>query len=192
MFESLDIQFIAQVFGWIASILAVASYSFSNVTRIRIVNCTAACFFIAYGIIIAAPAVIISNATLALVHICYLATKGRFGDIISSHAKISIIVFICYAVAMIPLSLLMTSSSSFAVELLGIVSSIGIVGGFLLPDEKAMRTVCSIALIFNIAYAALITSFQIIVTNSVALCVNIVGLIRYVRTNKQEISKEIK
>lgn len=186
MFESLDIQLIAQVFGWIASILAIASYAFKKVEHVRIVNCTAACFFVAYGIIIEAPAVIISNVTLALVHICYLGTRNKFGELISSHAKMTGAVFACYAIAMVPLSLAMTSSASPGVELLGVLSSIGVVGGFLIPSEKAMRTVCSVALVFNIAYAVLISSLQIVITNAVALCVNIAGLVRCIRAQQQQ------
>lgn len=169
----MDMFAIAQILGWIAALTATVSYAFKNIRQIRIVNCIAAVFFIIYGALIASPAIIIGNATLAAVHIAYLASDDKFGDLLSSHRKAMWIVFAAYAVFMVSFTYIGTVS---LIEVLGTVSAVGFVGGFLLNDEKSMRIVCSIFIVSYIVYAGFIASAQMAFTNGLSLIVNIVQL----------------
>lgn len=172
----MDIVLLTQIFGWAASICAVISYTFKNTRNIRIVNCVAAAFFIAYGFLLGAPAVIVMNATLAAVHIAYLVSHGKFGDIVRNHPKMLAVIFIVYAISCI--AWVCVSTNMNMTEIVGIISSVGFVGGFMLPKERPMRCVCSAALIINIAYAFMLASPQIAITNSVSLVVNIIRLVQ--------------
>lgn len=176
----MDIGSVTQITGWTASVLAILSYSLRDVREIRIANCCAAAFFIVYGALMGAPAIVAMNATLALVHIAYLLTDGSFKRLIESHPRASMSAFGAYAAASIFWVALSTGMDF--VEIVGIVSSVAFVGGFLLPREASMRVTCSVALAMNIAYAFLIASPQIALTNSVSLVVNIVRLIQRHRT----------
>lgn len=180
----MDIALLTQIFGWAASICAVISYTFKNTRNIRIVNCVAAAFFIAYGFLLGAPAVIVMNATLAAVHIAYLTSHDKFGDIIKTHLKMLTAIFIVYAISCI--SWVCISTNMNMTEIVGIISSVGFVGGFMLPKERPMRCVCSAALIVNIVYAFMLASPQIAITNSVSLIVNIVRLVQGIRESKME------
>lgn len=175
----MDIGIIAQIAGWIASVLAIFSYSMQDVRKIRLVNCVAAAFFIAYGFLLGAPAIVIGNATLACVHLTYLFSHDRFGEVIAKHFRTSILVFTVYAATSI-IWVSMSTNMNIA-EILGIVSSVAFVGGFLLPREVPMRVTCSIALVMNVLYAFLIASPQVALTNSVSLAVNVFRLVQRCR-----------
>lgn len=172
----MDSTVLIEIFGWAASICAVCSYCFKNVHMVRIVNCIAAAFFIAYGVMLDAPAVVVMNATLAIVHIAYLCSHDRVGMLIKQHMKATFAVFAIYAV--ICIAWVCTSTAFNLTEIVGIVSSVGFVGGFLLPQERPMRCICSLALIVNIIYAFMLASPQIAITNGVSLVVNIVRLVQ--------------
>lgn len=167
----MDISLVIQVIGWIASLTAVASYSCSKVRNIRIINCVASAFFITYGILLGAPTLIIGNATLALVHLCYLFSCDKFGNYLARHRAGMWIVFGIYAVAM--MGYVAVSTSLNTTELVGTLSAVGFVGGFLMSKERPMRSVCSVFLVGNIIYAAMIFSPQVALTNGVSLAVNL-------------------
>ena len=182
--NGVDTAIIIQALGWAASLFAVGSYCCKDVRTVRIVNCIAAAFFIAYGSMMGTPAVVVMNATLAVVHLAYLLSNDRIGAVIEKHGKVTAAVFAIYAIACV--SWVCASTSMNLSEIVGIVSSVGFVGGFLLPKERPMRTVCSIALVVNIVYAVMIVSPQIAVTNGVSLVVNIVRLFQMQSKQKKQ------
>lgn len=175
----MDTMIFTQTIGWIASLCAVCSYCFKNVRSVRIVNCIAAGFFIAYGLMLDAPAIIIGNATLAIVHLSYLLSHDQVGTWIESHLKTTFSIFAVYAIVCIMWTCISTNMN--VTEIIGTVSFVGFVGGFLIPKEIPMRSVCSIALIGNIIYAILLVSPQVGLTNTVSLIANIVRLVQVVR-----------
>lgn len=182
--NGVDTAIIIQALGWAASLFAIGSYCCKNVHAIRVVNCVAASFFIAYGSMMGAPAVVVMNATLAVVHLAYLWSNDRIGAVIEEHGKVTVSVFAIYAIACV--SWVCASTSMNLSEIVGIVSSVGFVGGFLLPKERPMRTVCSAALVANIVYAVMIASPQIAITNGVSLVVNIVRLFQLQSKQKKQ------
>lgn len=182
--NGVDTAIIIQALGWVASLFAVGSYCCKDVRTVRIVNCIAAAFFIAYGSMMGAPAVVVMNATLAVVHLAYLLSNDRIGAVIEKHGKATTAVFAVYAFACF--SWVCVSTNMNVAEIVGIVSSVGFVGGFLLPQERPMRTVCSAALVANIVYAVMIASPQIAITNGVSLIVNIVRLFQLQSKQKKQ------
>lgn len=175
MIESLDMFSVtAQALGWIASIIAICSYGCKDFRRVRIVNLIGAIFFVAYGVMIAAPAIVIGNATIGAIQFSYLASHDRIGNTIAKHRVATWGLFGIYAVAMITWTASnVLSGATVAAELLGTVSAVGIAAGFLMSDERKMRIICSICSAGNVAYAGLIASAQMAITNAVALGVNL-------------------
>lgn len=184
----MDTAVIIQALGWTASLFAVGSYCCKNVRAVRIVNCIAAAFFVAYGSMMGTPAVVVMNATLAVVHLAYLLSNDKIGAAIEAHGKATATVFAIYALACI--SWVCISTDMNLSEIVGIVSSVGFVGGFLLPMERPMRAVCSAALVVNIIYAIMIASPQIAVTNGMSLIVNIVRLLQMQSEQKKQTSSK--
>lgn len=175
MIESLDMFSVtAQALGWIASIIAICSYGCKDFRRVRIVNLIGAIFFVAYGVMIVAPAIVIGNATIGAIQFAYLASHDRIGNTIAKHRAATWGLFGIYAVTMIAWTVSnVLSGATVAAELLGTASAVGLAAGFLMSDERKMRIICSICSAGNVAYAGLIASAQMALTNAVALGVNV-------------------
>ena len=58
--------------GYLASVLIVASLAMRSVVRLRLVSLVGAIVFVAYGLLIGAWPVTISNATIAFINVWYL------------------------------------------------------------------------------------------------------------------------
>lgn len=169
----IDYSLIAQGIGWAASIFALASYGFKSVAAVRAVNLVGAVLFVIYGVMIAAPGVVMGNAGLAAVQILYLATRGRFADIAEQHRGIVWAAFGTYAAAMGAwVGVAVVWAGMPISEILGVIAAAGLIGGFLMADESKMRGVCAWATVAWILYAMLIGSVQVGITNAVALGVN--------------------
>jgi inner membrane protein len=71
-------EFLLQSIGWVATLIFACSYFFRKPSSLRVVQAIAALLWIAYGIIIEAPPVIVANvvvAAMALVSV--LASRRR-------------------------------------------------------------------------------------------------------------------
>lgn len=169
----MDMGILAQILGWAATILAMTSYGFKKVKTLRIVNLTAAVLFVTYGALIFAPAIIIGNASIAVVHILHLTTKGNFAKFLKDRPAVVWGIFFIYAAIMLAWTCWQVwMGTVVAAEILGTISAVGMVGAFLIGDEKKMRMTSMIFTVGNIIYSALVISAQMIVTNVVALWMN--------------------
>lgn len=165
---------IIDIFGWTASILLIVSYACKNVTYLRILNMAASICFIVYGVLLNAPSIIILNASLFIVNICHLKFKEKFANFIADNKVKVIVTFCIYAIAMLIIAV--TTSDGLLVEVIGTISSIIFVAGFIMSNERDMRIVCSIGTVLNIIYAILVSAVPVIVTNSCSLGVNVFRL----------------
>lgn len=177
MFETITIDLIAQGIGWIASIVAMASYFFKSIRTVRIVSLASCGIFLAYGIMIASVSVIVCNVSIAIIHVLYLVTAGNIGIVIRTNVRKVIAIFAIYTAAMVALSWdAIVTSAIPVIEAIGTISGIGLAGAFLIPDERKMRATCCALSICWIVYAASIASPQILVTNVVSMTANVMNL----------------
>lgn len=189
--DHMGYEYIVEILGWMAAAFVVASYAYKNVRSMRVVNSVASLLFAIYGVLIGAPSIIVLNVTLVAVNMAYIFSDGKFGEVITRYKKASALAFAVYSASI--LGWVFATSGSNFVEIIGIVSSIGFIAGFMLPNEKEMRTVCCVAVALNIVYAIMIGSTQIVFTNSLSLIVNIVRLFMIMRdANRLAASRSVK
>ena len=165
---------IADILGWVGALALVTSYLLTNMRVMRIANSIGCMALITYAAILGLPSVILMNASCLFIHICYLLFPNRTEDIMKSHMREVYIAFSVYCVAFLSYSVI--SGYSWQ-EMIGVVSSLGFIGGWMLPSERRMRIVCAAAIAMNIAYAVLVFSPQVIFSNSVSLVINIARLV---------------
>lgn len=169
-----DIALVTQTLGWLASLCGICSYACKDFHSVRIVNLVSCIFFVAYGALLGAPAIIIGNGTIGLIHMAYLVSHNRFGDVVKRHFAITWILYAAYAAVMVCWTASqVVFDGSNAAEIVGTISAVGLVAGFLMSDEKKMRWICSAFTVGYIAYAILIASAQMAIMNGFALAVNI-------------------
>lgn len=62
----------AEIIGAAASVFTIASFAVKGEARIRAINLIACVAFVAYGIVLKAPSLCITNGTIAIIHIARL------------------------------------------------------------------------------------------------------------------------
>lgn len=100
------------------------------------------------------------------------------------------LIFALYAIAMIIWAVLSVAAGEMATtEILGIIAAVGLAGAFLVEDEMAMRASCSVFTMAWIAYAILIGSAPVAITNAVALVANGVRMVQVKAGSEKEINE---
>lgn len=175
---------LADIIGWVSAIALASSYALTNIRSMRIANSLGCIGFITYGALLSLPSIILLNACLLLIHLCYLLAPRASEKVMTDHLRTVFILLGIFSIAFIAFTVVVGYSWQ---EMVGVISSLMFVFGWILPDEGKMRKVCAVALSLNIIYAALVASLQVIVTNSISLVINIRQL--FVSANVREETK---
>jgi len=65
----------AEVVGWVASALVVASLTMTSVVRLRAISFVGSVAFIVYGLLIGSPPIIIANTAIACINVWFLRSE---------------------------------------------------------------------------------------------------------------------
>lgn len=67
----------AEIFGFLASIISLISFLMNDVKSIRIINISSAILFLVYAILIDSISLILLNSLLIIIHSIYLLKKEK-------------------------------------------------------------------------------------------------------------------